>query len=119
MRVGQIQTVWLLLQGAVLLIYFPEFQLSPVLLEMFGCWIGWQILSFGVSAWIASFASYALKMISMGAMLGLMWTGWIPLGLLNVEQGRTLWQITAVATGTIGLGMCAIAYRRWCRIDFV
>ncbi len=117
-RVGQIQIVWLLLQAAVLLIYFPEFQLSPVLLETFGCWIGWQILIFGVSAWIASFASYALKMISMGAMLGLMWTGWIPLGLLNVEQGRTLWQITAVATGAIGLGMCAVAYRRWCRIDF-
>ena len=111
--------MFFLMVVAVLLIYFPEFQLSPVLLEMFGCWIGWQILIFGVSAWIASFASYALKMISMGAMLGLMWTGWIPLGLLNVEQGRTLWQITAVATGTIGLGMCAIAYRRWCRIDFV
>lgn len=118
MRVGQIQIVWLLLQGAVLLICFPEFQLSPVLLETLGCWIGWQILIFGVSAWIASFASYALKMISMGAMLGLMWIGWIPLGLLNVEQGRTLWQITAVATGTIGLGMCAVAYRKWCRIDF-
>jgi len=118
-RVGQIQIAWLLLQGAVLLIYFPEFQVSPVLLEMFGCWIGWQILIFGVTAWVASFGFFGLKLSIISAMFGLMWMAGITISLLNVEQGRALWQITGVATGTIGLGMCAVAYRRWCRIDFV
>jgi hypothetical protein len=118
MKLGQVQILWLLIQGCVLFIYFPEFRTSRVLPEAFACWLGWQTLIFGVSAWIASFGSFGLKMSIMGAMLGLMSMAWVLSRLLDEQQSRELWLVTGITTGAIGLGMCVVAYRRWCRIDF-
>jgi len=118
MKLGQVQISWLLIQGCVLFIYFPEFRTSRVLPEAFACWLGWQTLIFGISAWIASFGSFGLKMsIAMG-MLGLVSLSGMFSGLLNEQQSPELWLITGITTGAIGLGMCVVAYRRWCRIDF-
>jgi hypothetical protein len=118
MKIGQIQVLWLLIQGSVLFIYFPEFRTSRVLPETIACWLGWQTLIFGISAWIASFGSFGLKMSIMGAMLGLVSMSWVFSRLLNEQQSRELWLVTGISTGAIGLGMCVVAYRRWCRIDF-
>ena len=117
-KLGQVQISWLLIQGSVLLIYFPEFRTSRVLPEAFVCWSGGQVLIFGISAWIASLGSFSLKMSIIGAVLGLMSMMWIPHSFLNGHQSGELWLITGVATGVIGLGMSVVAYRRWCRIDF-
>ena len=118
MKLGQVQILWLLIQGCVLFIYFPEFRTSRVLPEAFACWLGWQTLVFGISAWIASFGSFGLKMsIAMG-MLGLVSMSGVFSRLLNEQQSQELWLVTGITTGAFGLGMCVVAYRRWCRIDF-
>ena len=112
------QAVVTLLQVLIVAFVLPKFLTDPSLWEAL-IWIsGCQVLMFGLCTWVASFGSLLLASLLLGpcfVVLIALWVG--PPTLLQSGWGIPLTIGLSLVVSLIGVAVCRIAFRRWCRID--
>ncbi|MCA9082741.1 MAG: hypothetical protein KDA81_01730 [Planctomycetaceae bacterium] len=112
------QVVWLVVQFALLVIWFPQFIASPVLVTAALFLLSAQVLIFGCGAWVASLGSMLWKMTGMIFLVMIAQGAWATMATQKLNLTGTIAAVccTMAATGFVAT---AFAYRRWCRIDLM